>query len=517
MGDGRLSVGAGARRAWRRALRCGVAASLLGLVAACGRGPDGLPAVRVGLAQAPANLDPRYATDAVSARVVRLLYGALVGIDEHGRPVPALADWVRETPDRYVFTLREGIAPFADGTPLTAADVAATYAAVLDPAGGSPHRGALAAIARVEALDARRVAFDLHRPDALLPSFLTVGILPAAALAAGHDFAARPLGSGPFRFAAREGEGRLRLERRRDGLAIELLEVRDPTVRALKLRRGEIDLVQNDLPPEIAAWLGAQPGLRLESAPGTTFAYLGLHLEHAALADPRVREAIVLAIDRRAVTEKLYAGLAEPAESMLPPQHWAGADLPERQRDPERARALLAQAGYGPGRPLRLDYKTSADPFRLRLAAVLQHQLREAGVEVAVRSYDWGTFYGDVKAGQFEIYSLAWVGVHTPDIFRYAFHSAALPPDGANRGRYRSAEVDRLVEAAERAQAPDEQAALFRAVQGRLHTDVAYVPLWREHNVAVTGARIAGYRLARDGNYDALADVLQRPGAAATP
>ena len=109
------------------------------------------------------------------------------------------------------------------------------------------------------------------------------------------------------------------------------------------------------------------------------------------------------------------------------------------------------------------------------------------------------------------------MGVHTPDIFRYAFHSAALPPDGANRGRYRSAEVDRLVEAAERAQVADEQAALFRAVQEQLHADVAYVPLWREHNVAVTGARIAGYRLARDGNYDALADVFERPGAAATP
>lgn len=499
--------------AWRHALRGGLAVPFLLLLAACTTAPAGVPGVRVGLAQAPGNLDPRFATDAVSARIVRLLYGALTGIDDHGRPLPALADWERESPRRYVFTLREGIAPFSDGTPMTAADVQATYEAILDPGGGSPHRGALAAIARVAALDARRIAFDLHRPDALLPAYLTVGILPAAALAAGHDFAARPLGSGPFRFVAREGEGRLRLERRRDGLAVDFLEVKDPTVRALKLRRGEIDLVQNDLPPEIAAHLGAQPGLALQSAPGLSFAYLGLNLESPALADTRVREAIALALDRDAITARLYAGLAEPAESILPPTHWAGAELLSRGRDVARSRGLLSAAGYGPGSPLRLDYKTSADPFRLRLATVIRHQLAEVGIEASVRSYDWGTFYADVKAGRFELYSLAWVGVHTPDIFRYAFHSAALPPEGANRGRYRSAEVDRLIEQAEGAQEPGEQAGLFRAVQERLHSDVAFVPLWREHNVAVARAGIEGYRLARDGNYDALAEVRLRPFA----
>lgn len=491
----------------RKAMRAGRVMPLLVLLSACAPGPERAPVVAVGMGQAPASLDPRYATDAASARIVRLLYGALVGIDDRGQPVPALADWVRESPERYVFTLREGIAAFADGTPLTAADVKSTYDAILDPAGGSPHRGALAAIARVEVLGPRRVAFDLHQPDALLPAFLTIGILPARSLATGHDFGAQPLGSGPFRFVSRAGEGSLRLERVRDGLVVDFLEVKDPTVRALKLRRGEIDLVQNDLPPEIAAYLGTQAGLRLQSAPGITFAYLGLNLESPTLADPRVREAIALALDRDAITARLYAGLAEPAESILPPEHWAGASLPARRRDLARARVLLAAAGHGAGHPLRLDYKTSADPFRLRLATVIQHQLGEAGIEATIRSYDWGTFYADVKAGRFELYSLSWVGVHTPDIFRYAFHSASLPPDGANRGRYRSDEFDRLVERAERAPEPALQAELFRAVQERLHADVAFVPLWREHNVAVVRAGLTGYRLARDGNYDALAEV----------
>jgi peptide/nickel transport system substrate-binding protein len=489
----------------------------VGLLTACGDGSWPSPGLAMGLAQAPTTLDPRFATDAASARVCRLLYRSLAEVDERGVPLPALATWERVAPDRYLFSLRPDAPAFADGTPVTARDVAATYESVLDPATGSPHRGALAAISRVEVLDESRLAFQLSRPDPLFPAYATLGILPAAALAAGRDFNAVPLGNGAFVLAGREGEGRLRVRRRDDGLEIDLLEVKDPTVRALKLLRGEIQLVQNDLPPELARHLAAQPGLRLESRPGTTFAYLGLNLEEPALADPRVREAIGLALDREAIVAALFRGLAEPAESLLPPDHWAGADLPAAPHDLGRARRLLAEAGYGPGQPLRLSYKTSADAFRLRLATVIGHQLGQAGIEVAIRSYDWGTFYADVKAGRFQLYGLSWVGVSTPDVFRYAFHSASVPPAGANRGRFRSVAVDALIEEAERAGGLADLARAFRDVQIELHSARAFIPLWREHNVAVLRAEVDGYRLARDGNYDALARVEIRPIQAGQP
>jgi peptide/nickel transport system substrate-binding protein len=82
----------------------------------------------------------------------------------------------------------------------------------------------------------------------------------------------------------------------------------------------------------------------------------------------------------------------------------------------------------------RIVYTTSTDPFRLRLATIIQHQLSAAGFEVELRSYDWGTFYGDIRAGRFQMYSLMWVGIKLPEIFRYAFHSESRPPVGANRG-----------------------------------------------------------------------------------
>ena len=91
-------------------------------------------------------------------------------------------------------------------------------------------------------------------------------------------------------------------------------------------------------------------------------------------------------------------------------------------------------------------------------------------IDLKVSSYEWGTFFGDIKAGRFQMYSLAWVGVNTPDILRYAFHSESVPPGGANRGRYRSAEVDALIERAERAE-PAQAAQLYAAVQQRILDD----------------------------------------------
>ncbi len=475
-------------------------------VSGCGQSEP--RAIRFGLGSAPSNLDPRFATDATSERINRLLYRRLVDHDEAARPVASLARWRRLTPLHYRFTLSDSGRLFHDGSRLDAADVVATYRSVLDPQSASPHRGALDMIERVEAVDDDTVDFFLSRPDPLFPGYLTIGILPARKIAAGHGFARTPVGSGPFRLLDWPDAGRLRLLRLRDNRVFVFERVGDPTMRVLKLLRGEIDLLQNDLPPELLRYLEAQPDVRVERRAGSNFAYLGFQLEDAHTGKPAVRRAIALAIDRGAIIEALFDGAARPALALLPPEHWAGAaDLPLIRPDPQRARQLLAQAGYGPDNPLHLSYKTSSDPFRVRIATIIQHQLGEAGIRVKVQSYDWGTFYGDIKAGRFQMFSLAWVGVRMPDIFRYVFHSESVPPAGANRGRLRDAQVDHLIEAAEAAQDLDEKARLYHSLQARLLELLPYVPLWYEDQFVVHRDTLHGYRLAADGNYDALADV----------
>jgi peptide/nickel transport system substrate-binding protein len=457
------------------------------------------------VATAPRVLDPRLAADAASERVNDLLFASLVELSESGEAEPGIATWKRIDPRTYHLRLRAERALFSDGRRPDTEDVIATYRAVLDPALGSPHASALRHIGQIEAIDDETVAFHLTRADPQFPSRLTIGILPRESARLATPVG-EPVGSGPFAFVERHGDGSVLLERRHDGQLVRFLPTPDPTMRVLKLIRGEADLLQNDLPTELYGYLEGRDDINLAQTAGITFAYLGFNLDDPILAQPSVRKAIAHAIDRTAIIQYLFQGRASPAGSVLRPGHWAGAPgLAGFGFDPDRSRALLAAAGYTAADPLRLSYKTSTDPFRLRIAHVFQQQLAEVGIKLKVQSYDWGTFFGDIKAGRFQMYSLAWVGVNTPDILRYAFHSDSVPPNGANRGGYRSARVDDLIERAE--QLPAAQAApLYRQAQQLIHDDLVYVPLWYEANVAASRAPSV-FRPSFDGSYLALRDI----------
>jgi peptide/nickel transport system substrate-binding protein len=478
----------------------------LALLGGCAPPPD--HTLRFGLASAPITLDPRFATDATSERIDRLLYRRLVDFDRASRPVPSLATWTRLSPIHYRFVLGAHGRRFSDGSRLTASDVKATYDSVLDPATASPHRGSLEMIDRVAVVNPDTVDFYLKHPDPLFPGYLVIGILPAKALAAKRSFSDHPLGSGPFRFVAWPSQGRLVLARRRDGQRFEFVHVPDATVRTLKLLRGEIDMLQNDLPEELVHYLAHRRGIRIERRPGSNFSYIGFNMRDPALSHLKVRQAIAYAINRAAIVKHLLGRDTRLAGALLPPGHWAGnPKLHGYPYDPARARRLLVEAGYNKDHPLRLTYKTSSDPFRIRIATVIQHQLAQVGIRVKLRSYDWATFYGDIKAGRFQLYSLTWVGIKSPDIFRYAFYSTSVPPKGANRGRYASPVADRLIDAAERSDDFARRAADYRQLQTWLAKTLPYVPLWYEQHFFACRANVVGYRLAADGNYDGLINV----------
>jgi len=464
--------------------------------------------VRFATSVAPRTLDPRFATDAVSARINRLLYRALVDFDAEFRPVADLATWEQLSDTHYRFYLGAQGRQFADGQQLTAADVKATYAFILQPDNISPHRPSLAHIATMEVLDADTLDFKLSKPDALFPSRLVIGIMPASLIAQQHPFQKHPMGSGDFALLAWQSPNQLTLQRRRDGLKLDILTVQEPLVRALKLARGEVDLTQNEFAPELVNWLSQQPHLQISRAQGINFSYLGFNLQDAVAGDLVVRQAIAYALNREEIIEYVLAGTARPASSLLIPSHWAGhPDLPLYAHHPDKARALLRQAGFSADNPVRLTYKTSSNPQRIRLATVIQHQLAAVGIEVDLRTYDWGTFYGDIKAGRFQMFSLAWVGIKNPDIFRYVFHSEAVPPQGANRGRLLNPELDRLIERAEQSDELAEQARLYQQLQAQVFAELPYVPLWYENHVLVANQQVQGYQLSPDGNYDGLKQV----------
>lgn len=486
--------------------------SLFIFMAGCSEGdkPSG-SLINFALANGVTSLDPRFATDATSERVNRLLYASLVKLDKDMLPLADMASWQLLSGKHYRFQLLEDRRSYINGRLPSAQDVAATYSFVLDPQNLSPHRQAVSMIEAVEVVDPVTIDFRLTHADPLFPAYLAIAILPSELIASGHDFNRQPVGSGSFRVLQRDTGQDLLLERRDDGQQVRLLQVKDPMVRVLKLINREVDLIQNDISPEMMAYLASRAELNHLYHAGSNFTYLGMNLADPELSRSCVRKAIAYAIDRPAIVSHVFAGRARTAESILPPSHWAGhAALPAHRHDPDLARQQLAECGYSAAHPLQLDYKTSSDPFRIKLATIIQQQLQAVGIDVTVKSYDWGTFFGDIKSGNFQLYSLSWVGIRTPDIFRYVFHSASLPPAGANRGRYVSSRLDKLLDEVNAATTLGGQQDVYHRVQEVIHEELPYVPLWYEDQNAFLDNRLVGYSLSADGNYDALNHVRYR-------
>lgn len=484
----------------------------LASLSACGAKSD-RQRILVGVNTRPQMLDPRKATDALSSRVNRLLYRQLIDFDEQFKPVADLASWQQLTPLHYRFNLQTD-SVFHNGSPLTSADVVATYQSVLDPGFGSAHSGSLKGIERVVVVSKHQVDFFLKEVDPLFVGRLVIGILPKSLIDSEHRFQAQPIGSGPCEFVEMS-EQKLVLKRRSDGVSLVFIPVKDATVRVLKLQKGELDIVQNDLSPELVGYCEKQPELAVDWGAGSSFGYIGFNFEDDLLSQAAVREAIAIGIDRQAVIKAMFNGHARLAGGLLVPEHWGGAaDINGFEYNPERAKALLKQAQIPAGLLnsdglLEFSYKTSNDPTRIRLATIYQSQLKKIGIHLNVQSYDWGTFYNDIKQGRFQLYSLAWVGIKSPDIFQYVFASDAVPPKGANRGRYRDNKADQLIRQAIEQASLEEQAHTYRELQIHLQETLAVLPLWYEDQYTVRRKSITGYQLFNDGRLDGLLQVVK--------
>jgi peptide/nickel transport system substrate-binding protein len=248
--------------------------------------------------------------------------------------------------------------------------------------------------------------------------------------------------------------------------------------------------------------------LKLESSPGTRLAYLGFNLRDPILKDVRVRQAIAYAVNRKPMIDYLWRGEAELARSVLPPQSWAyDGNVQTYEHDPAKANELLDAAGYPmvDGVRFHITMKTSTDENTRLMVAVMQQQLRQAGIALDIRSFEFATFFSDVTHGAFQMYGLRWIGGNEdPDIFEYAFHSSKFPPNGANRGYYLNSEVDSLIDKARRETDPQLRKPLYEQVQRILSRDLPYINLWYLDNVVVHTRRVRNLELNPAGNFDFL-------------
>jgi peptide/nickel transport system substrate-binding protein len=481
--------------------------------------PDAATAVML-IESSPLNLDPRIGTDAQSERIGELIFEGLVRRDENFELKPRLAEsWEIPDPLTYIFHLRHDVR-FHDGQAMTSADVKWTLDSLLNGKLRSAKASAYRYVDRVEAPDAFTVVIHLKEPFAALLWNLSDGALGVVPKGSGEELARHPIGTGPFRFVSEAPDREVVIERneqywgRRAGLArVRFNVVPDATTRALELRKGSADAEINALPGDMVPALARQPQLVVQRAPGTSYQYLALNLRDPILKNVLVRQALAYAIDRKPLIHYLWRDMARPANSVLPPQHWAyDAKAENYSYDPAKARELLDAAGYhadASGVRFHLVMKTSTDETTRLLCAVLQQQLREVGIALDIRSYEFATFYADVVKGAFQMYSLRWVGGSNqdPDVFENVFDTASFAPKRANRGYYSNPEVDRLIAAGRRSVDEKERAAAYRQIQEILSHDLPYVHLWWADNVLVHTRRLEDVQLSPAGNYDFLRDA----------
>jgi peptide/nickel transport system substrate-binding protein len=472
----------------------------------------------------PTNLDPRIGTDAPSERIDSLIFDSLVELDDHRIPHGDLAEkWETPDPVTYVFHLRSGV-KFHDGSPLTSSDVKYTFDSIINGSVTTPKRGSLRLVKSIEAPDAATVIFHLSEPNG---AFLTdicrpaLGVVPAGA---GSDATAHPIGTGPFRFVSAQQDDNVVLERSatyfRTPPRIEEVRFRivpEAVVRALELRKGTADLEMSSLAPDMIPVLRRQPSLEVTEEPGTNYVYIAFNFDDPVLARREVREALALATNREEIIRYLYRGQARLADGPLPSNSWAyDPDIAHYGYDPQRAEELLDSAGFPRnvgrnGLRLKLTLKTSTEESTRLLAAVLQEQWRKVGVDLELQSMEPATLGSEIARGNFQLYTLRWIGVNNdPEFYEFAFSSKRIPPMGGNRGHYRNPAVDALLDQARVEGDREKRRELFVKIEKIIAEDLPYVSLWFMDNVSVHQKRISDVQISPTGDYDFLREIEAR-------
>ena len=294
--------------------------------------------------------------------------------------------------------------------------------------------------------------------------------------------------------------------------SLRLVVIRDDNTRALRMLAGQGDLALASIPPLLLPMFEENDRFETRHAPGISTMYLGFHTESPKLEDRRVREAIAHAIDRQLLVDSKYRGLGHLTDTWIPRGHWAEAEgLPNRAFDPERARALLDEAGFpdpeGPAPRLALSLRTTSERFRQSIARAIAAMLRDVGIEVDVRPSETATLIADLNTGSFEMTLLQVPEVIEPHVLSWFFDSSRIPgadQEGANRWRYRNDDLDRLFELGRTQVDLDARTAAYQAAQAILARDLPVLPLWQPDTTAVV-RRGERFDVPRDGRFGTLA------------
>lgn len=424
----------------------------------------------------PVGLDPHIATAFTTFQIISgTVYEGLTAVDKDLRVVPGLAESWTISPDAktVTFRLRAGVT-FHNGQPFEAADVVATFRRVQAQAIGSPLASRLLALDTVTAPDARTVVMTLKEPSApLLVSLATISIVPRTFEADREGLQRAPVGTGPFRFAEWQPNAFIRLERhagywrqghpRLEGVRFNI--VPEAATRAVGISAGTYAMLPN-IDAATALQLRGRPNVRIAETLELAYTLVGINTTRAPLDNPKVREAINVALNRAEIVQAAQFGAGVPGGPLSPAlRDWAlpVAEFSCYRHDPARARALLAEAGVTT--PLRLTMNVLPRQDIRDIAQVVQAQLNRAGFQVELRNQELGQFVQDWRNSNFDLFASTNAGSPDPDDY---FFRTFRTGGSTNVFKYSDTAVDGLLDRARATTDAAERKRLYGDVQRRL-------------------------------------------------
>ena len=455
----------------------------------------------------PNTLDPHATEGTLTFQVLKSVYDTLVEPDQDGRIVAALAESWRVSEDnlRWTFRLRDGVV-FHNGDALTSADVAASFERLLEPAFGSPHAKELAALREIRTPDRRTVELVLDQPYSPLLSALATGwsaILPQRLIDAQHDFAARPVGTGPFRFEQWVRDNRITLTRNEDywmPQAPQLSRVNfniitEVAIQVQGLLTGDLDIIDMVGPTDIAR-IEQDPRTKLDVGLSSLVMVLAINTRREPLSELRIRQAINHAVDKQAILDVAYAG-GEVIGTFMDYGDPYYVDFADRYpHHPDRARRLIAEAAPQT-RTLDLVLPQNYEPH-VRAGEMYQQMLSRVGLDVQIRLVDWSTWLSDVyAAGNFDLTVIGHTGKLDPDSRLSMFET------GDNYVGWTHAQAAENIRAARQEADFDQRRELYRDVLELLAVEVPFVFVGTNYRHIAMRENVTGFHMdAKLDTYD---------------
>ena len=471
----------------------------------------------------PVSLDPQLETTAPGAWVYYNILEPLISLDEKMQIQLKLASsYEVMSPTKVRFKLRPNV-KFHDGTPLNAAAVKFSFDRALrgtPPARWANLAGPLAGAEVVDDLTVDVLTKEPYGPILRTLAMVYCSIVsPTAVQKMGSDFSRAPVGTGPFKFVEWKTNTHVIIERNPDYWGekafldrVVFKVVPEEGARMIALQTGDADMVLLPSPPQLPA-LKRDPKFTVHEVVGGRVVFIGLHAGLAPLDDVRVRQALLHAVDRKAILENIMEGSAVAARGVLAPGVFGFKDMQLDQLFPfdrNKAKALLTQAGWTPGpdgimqkggQRLSLTWVAARGryPKDGEITEAVQAMLKDVGVEAKVQFLDWATVFKEVRGETLNrhLFTLGWVTTNADaDYSLYAlFHSKQVPPTGWNTSRYANPRVDTLVEQARRSLNQTERERLYAEVQDILAKEMVWIPVYNTKEIVVTRASVKGFQV----------------------